>query len=120
MKGEQDTNGLIFRIRMPSLFAIVRTAFSVNLLRLYLPSFPSTLYLKAWERTHTTRLRALSVAVWLCDGLTKYVGDPFQVRGMGDSNPRIYGLKIDVGFPHKNLKAEAFRHNAKSKYLVSK
>jgi len=43
-----------------------------------------------------------------------------QVRSVGDSNPRIYGLKIDVGFPHKNLKAEAFRHNAKSKYLVSK
>ena len=37
MEEEQDINGLIFRIRMPSLFAIVRTAFPVNLLRLFLP-----------------------------------------------------------------------------------
>jgi hypothetical protein len=67
------------------------------------------------------------VALLIINGLTSRCtitslgGVPvYNMRGMGDSNPRIYGLKIDVGFPHKNLKAEAFRHNAKSKYLVSK
>ena len=43
-----------------------------------------------------------------------------QIEGNAGFEPAYLGVNINVGLPHKNLKSKAFRHNAKSKYLVSK
>ena len=41
--------------------------------------------------------------------ITSQGGVPvYNMRGVGDSNSRILGLKIDVGLPHKNLKLKLF------------
>lgn len=65
MEEEQDINGLIFRIRMPSLFAIVRTAFPVNLLRLFSFQAFLVLYISKHEKEHT--LLGCAHCQWRCD-----------------------------------------------------